>query len=271
MFSIMKNHELRIAAALRGENNIEDNIYELKRTRILRVVREHGGNLVFAAERLGCSVGTVRRSLRFVAFEHLLKDPSLADRFDWRTMTRRKWRRLLIRRPEFISRLPKRPDGDVLYSRDVAEILSRRPELAPHFDLNSWNELNLDFCWSKLLSHRPEFAALCDFAAWEEGGAVRDLLCCQPQFFDSARLELLLPYHWDILLRHQPHLSRRMEARAQREWPFGYRVYHLLHHPEDEAEFTEWDRVEEEDRLDFRREQPGIYVRHFAQKNTGGD
>lgn len=267
MFSIMKNRELRTAAAL----HCEDNIYELKRTRILRVVREYDGSLELAAERLGCSVGTVRRSLRFVAFEHLLKDPSLADRFDWRTMTRRKWRRLLIRRPEFITRLPKRADGDVLYAMDVAEILTRRPELAPYFDLNYWNELKLDFCWSELLSHRPEFAPQCDFSVWEEGCAVRDLLCCQPQFFDRIRLDLLKPYHWDVLLRHQPHLLRRMEARARTEWPFGYRVYHLLHHPEDEAEFTEWDRVEEADRLDFRRELPGIYARHFVQKTSSGD
>ena len=186
-------------------------------------------------------------------------------------MTRRKWRRLLIRRPEFITRLPKRADGNVLYEMDVAEILCRRPELAAHFDLNYWNELKLDFCWSELLSHRPEFAPQCDFSVWEEGCAVRDLLCCQPQFFDRIRLDLLKPYHWDVLLRHQPHLLRRMEARARTEWPFGYRVYHLLHHPEDEAEFTEWDRVEEADRLDFRREQPGIYARHFVQKTSSGD
>ena len=51
MFSIMKNRELRTAAAL----HCEDNIYELKRTRILRVVREYDGSLELAAERLGCS------------------------------------------------------------------------------------------------------------------------------------------------------------------------------------------------------------------------
>ena len=80
-------------------SNRTDNIYELIRMRIVRVVREYEGDLEYAAEKLGCSRATVRRYMNFVPFEHLMRDPSLENRFDWRSMTVEKWTKLLRKHP----------------------------------------------------------------------------------------------------------------------------------------------------------------------------
>ena len=81
--------------------NRTDNIYELIRMRIVRVMRECE-DVSYAAEELGCSRATVRRYMNFVPFEHLMRDPSLEKRFDWRSMTEKKWTKLLRKHPEFI-------------------------------------------------------------------------------------------------------------------------------------------------------------------------
>ena len=84
-----------------------DNIYEQMRVRIVRVVREEEYCIELAAEKLGISENTVRKYLRFVPFEHLMRDSSLENRFDWRSMTGEKWTKLLRKHPQFVTRLPK--------------------------------------------------------------------------------------------------------------------------------------------------------------------
>ncbi|MBO4630540.1 MAG: hypothetical protein J5858_01320, partial [Lentisphaeria bacterium] len=78
----MKPHEeLEWHKKLRSiEANRTDNIYELTRMRIVRVMRECE-DVSYAAEELGCSRATVRRYMNFVPFEHLMRDPSLEKRF----------------------------------------------------------------------------------------------------------------------------------------------------------------------------------------------
>ena len=250
------NRTCRRTAAL-----LTDNIYELTRMRIVRVVREMDGIVPLAAEQLGCSEKTVRRYLGFVPFEHLVRDPALAERFDWRGMTRKRWVILLGRYPRFISRLSRR-EKSRLTAHDIVTILCRRPGLAGYFDLAEFNRSKLGEAWARLLIRRPEFAGQCDFSAVTARAAL-DLLVSRPHFFDRIAVETLLPYHWEKLCARQPQLLKRLSGRPHPEWPFHFRVYYLQLHPEFEAEFTEWDQIAPEDREDLKRRQPEIFARHF--------
>ena len=83
-----------------------------------------------------------------------MRDPSLENRFDWRSMTGKKWTKLLRKHPQFITRLPK----DRWFSDlDELKILLARPQLGPYFDLSRWNRWKMGFNWEELLSYRPEF------------------------------------------------------------------------------------------------------------------
>ena len=244
-------------------SNRTDNIYELTRMRIVRVVREYEGEVEWAAEKLGCSRSTVRRYMNFVPFEHLMRDPSLENRFDWRSMTERKWERLLQKHPCFISRLPKKRFSCLGF----VNILIAQPQLASHFDLSELNRLELEFAWSKLLAQRPEFANQCDFSV-VTARAATDLLEEQPQFFDRIPLETLWAYHWTELFERQPQLEKKMLEKPHSEWPFNFWVHALQFHPELESEFDGWDKIEEQDIPDFKRTQPEMYARHWPEEKT---
>ena len=125
--------------------NCSDNLYEQMRVRIVRVAREEEYRIELVAERLGISENTVRKYLKFVPFEHLMRDPSLEKRFDWRGMTGKKWTKLLRKHPQFITRLPK----GILSCRDELKILLARPQLEPYFDLSRWNRCEMGFNWAK--------------------------------------------------------------------------------------------------------------------------
>ena len=238
-----------------------DNIYEQMRVRIVRVVREEEYCIELAAEKLGISENTVRKYLRFVPFEHLMRDPSLEDRFDWRSMTAEKWTKLLRKHPKFITRLPK----EILYCHDERDILIAQPQLGSYFDLSEWNRLELDFAWADLLSSRPQFADQCDFSV-VTARAAANLLERQPQFFDRIPLETLWAYHWTELFRWQPQLEKKMLARLHSEWPFNFWVHALQYHPELEAEFDGWDKIEDQDIPAFKCNQPEMYKRHWPEK-----
>ena len=238
-----------------------DNIYEQMRVRIVRVVREEEYCIELAAEKLGISENTVRKYLRFVPFEHLMRDPSLENRFDWRSMTGEKWTKLLRKHPQFITRLPK----DILGCRDEMEILIAQPQLGSYFDLSEWNRLELGFNWAELLSSRPQFADQCDFSV-VTARAAADLLEKQPQFFDRIPLETLWAYHWTEIFRWQPQLEKKMLEKPHSEWPFNFWVHALQYHPELEAEFDGWDKIEDQDIPDFKRTQPEMYKRHWPEK-----
>ena len=238
-----------------------DNIYEQIRVRIVRVMREHE-NVEWAAEELGVSESTVRRYMRFVPFEHLMRDPSLENRFDWRSMTNRKWVKLLRKHPEMIRHLKK---SHTLGGWEVLDILLDRPELASHFDLSEWNRLGLDFYWSHLLVRHPEFAEQCDLSI-VTARAAADLLMRHPQFFDRIRIETLWPYHWTAIIHCQPQIEKIMEAKPHSEWPFNYWVHAVQFHPELEAEFDGWDKIEWADAEDIKRRQPEMYQRHHLDQ-----
>ena len=242
--------------------NRTDNIYELTRMRIVRVMREYEGEVEWAGEKLGCSRSTVRRYMNFVPFEHLMRDPSLESRFDWRSMTDIKWEKLLRKHPCFISRLPKKL---FLSCMGVAYILIAQPQLAPYFDLSKWNRLKSAVCWERLLSHRPEFADQCDFSVVTARAAAY-LLEAQPQFFDRIPLETLWAYHWTELFERQPQLEKKMLEKPHSEWPFNFWVHALQYHPELESEFDGWDKIEEDDIPDFKRTQPEMYARHWPER-----
>ena len=258
----MKPHEeLEWHKKLRSiEANRTDNIYELTRMRIVRVMRECE-DVSYAAEELGCSRATVRRYMNFVPFEHLMRDPSLENRFDWRSMTAEKWGELLRKHPEFITRLPKKR----FPSLEVADILIAQPQLAPYFDLSEWNRLELVYCWVELLTFRPEFADQCDFSIVTARWAT-DLLAAQPQFFDRIPLETLRAYHWTELFMLRPQLEQKMLEKPHSEWPFNFWVHALQYHPELESEFDGWDKIEDEDVPDLKRKQPEMYARHWPEK-----
>ena len=261
----MKPHEeMERHKKLRSiEANRTDNIYELTRMRIVRVVREYEGDVEWAAEKLGCSRSTVRRYMNFVPFEHLMRDPSLENRFDWRSMTDLKWEKLLQKHPCFISRLPKKRFPCLGF----VDILIAQPQLAPHFDLSELNRLELNFAWEKLLSRRPEFADQCDFSVVTARAAAY-LLEAQPQFFDRIPLETLWAYHWTELFERQPQLEKKMLDKPHSEWPFNFWVHALQFHPELESEFDGWDKIEDQDVPDFKRTQPEMYARHWPEEKT---
>jgi len=240
--------------------NLTDNIYELTRMRIVRVIRECE-EVSYAAEELGCSQSTVRRYMNFIPFERLMRDPSLEKRFDWRSMTAEKWTKLLRKHPQFITRLPK----DILGCHDERDILIAQPQLGPYFDLSEWNRLELDFAWADLLSSRPQFADQCDFSVITGRNAAY-LLEKQPQFFDRIPLETLWAYHWTEIFRWQPQLEKKMLAKPHSEWPFNFWVHALQNHPELEPEFDGWDKIEDQDIPDFKRTQPEMYKRHWPEK-----
>ena len=239
-----------------------DNIYEQIRVRIVRVMREWG-DIEWAAQKLGVSVSTIRRYMRFVPFEHLMRDPSLENRFDWRSMTKRKWVKLLRKHPNMIRHLKKK---HTLGDWEVLDILSYRPELAPHFDLSEWNRYEEDnFYWSELLMRHPEFEDKCDFSTIT-GYVARNLLIWQPQFFDKIRIDTLWPYHWTDIIHSQPQIEEIMKVKPHSEWPFNYWVHAVQFHPELEAEFDGWDKIEWADAEDFKRRQPEIYQRHHLDR-----
>lgn len=238
-----------------------DNIYEQIRVRIVRVMREHG-YIEFAAEDLGVSVSTIRRYMRFVPFEHLMRDPSLENRFDWRSMTNRKWVKLLRKHPEMIRHLKK---NHTLGGLEVLDILLDRPELASHFNLSEWNRLGLEFFWSDLLVRHPEFAEQCDWSKITARAAA-NILMRHPQFFDRIRIDTLWPYHWTDIIRSQPQIEGKMSAKPHCEWPFNYWVHAVQFHPELEAEFDGWDKIEWADAEDIKRRQPEMYQRHHLDQ-----
>ena len=238
-----------------------DNIYEQIRVRIVRVMREHG-YIEFAAEDLGVSVSTIRRYLRFVPFEHLMRDPSLENRFDWRSMTNRKWVKLLRKHPDMIRHLKK---NHTFGGLEVLDILLDRPELASHFNLSEWNRLGLEFFWSDLLVRHPEFAEQCDLSV-VTARAAANLLMRHPQFFDRIRIDTLWPYHWTEIIDRQPQIEKIMEAKPHSEWPFNYWVHAVQFHPELEDEFDGWDKIEWADAEDFKWRQPEMYQRHHLDR-----
>lgn len=239
-----------------------DNIYEQMRIRIVRVVREEEYCIELAAEKLGISENTVRKYLRFVPFEHLMRDPSLEDRFDWRSMTAEKWTKLLRKHPQFITKLPK----DRWFRRlNEVDVLIAQPQLGPYFDLSIYNEAEAGYYWQELLSSRPEFADQCDFSVIT-GRNASYLLEKQPQFFDRIPLETLWAYHWTEIFRWQPQLEKKMLAKPHSEWPFNFWVHALQYHPELEPEFDGWDKIEDQDIPDFKRTQPEMYKRHWPEK-----
>jgi hypothetical protein len=243
-----------------------DNIYEQIRVRIVRVMREHG-YIDFAAEDLGVSVSTIRRYMRFVPFEHLMRDPSLENRFDWRSMTNRKWVKLLRKHPIMIRHLKK---NHTLGGLEVLDILLDRPELASHFDLSEWNRLGLEFFWSDLLVRHPEFAEQCDWSKITARAAA-NILLRHPQFFDRIRIDTLWPYHWTGIIDRQPQIEKIMEAKPHSEWPFNYWVHAVQFHPELEPEFHGWDRIAWDDVPDFKRRQPEMYYRHHLDQIPEND
>ena len=194
-----------------------------------------------------------------------MRDPSLEDRFDWRSMTAEKWTKLLRKHPQFITRLPK----DILGCHDERDILIAQPQLGPYFDLSEWNRLELDFAWADLLSSRPQFADQCDFSI-VTARAAANLLERQPQFFDRIPLETLWAYHWTELFERQPQLEKKMLAKPHSEWPFNFWVHALQYHPELEPEFDDWDKIEDQDIPDFKRTQPEMYKRHWPEKEETG-
>ena len=238
-----------------------DNLYELIRMRIVRVMRETS-HVEWAAERLGVSESTVRRYMRFVPFEHLMRDPSLESRFDWRSMTSIRWGKLLRKYPEMIRHLKKK---QAISSPDVLLIRLERPELAPHFDFSEWNRLGLEFFWSDLLEKHPELADRCDFSVITARAAA-NLLMRQPQFFDKIRIDTLWPYHWTEIIDWQPQIEEKMNAKPHSEWPFNYWVHAVQFHPELEAEFDGWDKIEWADVEDIKRRQPEMYQRHHLDQ-----
>ena len=257
----MKHLEHRRKCRIAQAEKLPHNLYERMRCHIVRVVQEQGGHISGAAKELGCSESTVRRYLKFISFEKLLRAPELEERFDWRSMTRNRWEKLLKNHPAFISRLPGKNN---LTAINELEIILCQPQLAVHFDLQKWNDLELEFCWSRLLQIHPEFASQCNFAMIT-ALAAKDLLSKQPQFFDRIRIETLWPYHWQELLERQPQIGEKMEMLPSGDWPFNFKVCYLRNHPEFEPEFNEWDKIAEEDWLDIRRDQPGVWERHHNQ------
>ena len=239
-----------------------DNIYEQMRVRIVRVVREVEYCIEDAAEILGISENTVRKYLRFVPFEHLMRDPSQENRFDWRSMTGEKWTKLLRKHPQFITKLPK----DRWFRRlNEVDVLIAQPQLGPYFDLSIYNEAEAGYYWQELLSSRPEFADQCDFSVITGRNAAY-LLEKQPQFFDRIPLETLWAYHWTEIFRWQPQLEKKMLAKPHSEWPFNFWVHALQNHPELEPEFDGWDKIEDMDIPDFKCNQPEMYKRHWPEK-----
>ena len=249
----------RIEAAI----HCTDNIYEQIRVRVVRVMREYK-SVPWAAEILGMSEKTVRRYLNFVPFEHLMHDPSLEKRFDWRSMTDEKWTRLLQRHPQFISRLPRNRDS--LSAKNTCAILIKQPQLASRFDLDEWNRLELDITWAELLIHHPEFFKSCDFSMFS-GYAAKILLCKKPFFFNRIRIETLEPYHWTECIERQPVIAEKMDALPRNKWPFNYWVHYIQFRPEAEAEFSGWNKIESADLEDLKRRQPEMYARHKAEFN----
>ena len=238
-----------------------DNIYEQIRVRIVRVMRECE-NVEWAAEELGVSESTVRRYMLFVPFEHLMRDLSLENRFDWRSMTNRKWVKLLRKHPDMIRHLKK---NHTLGGLEVLDILLDRPELASHFNLSEWNRLGLEFFWSDLLVRHPEFAERCDLSV-VTARAAANILMRHPQFFDRIRIDTLWPYHWTGIIRWQPQIEKIMEAKPHSEWPFNYWVHAVQFHPELEDEFDGWDKIEWADAADFKWRQPEMYQRHHLDR-----
>lgn len=239
--------------------HLSDNLYERIRAHVVRVVRENERNIALAACELGCSESTVRRYMKFVPFAYLMRNPTLENRFDWRSMTRKKWTKLLRKHPVMISHLPKQNN---LHCLDICDILRDQPQLSSYFDLQEWNRLELGECWVNLLKKHPEFAPACDFSVIT-GLAAKSLLFVQPQFFDRIAVETLLPYHWKILLWKQPQLLNKMEKRSRQEWPFNFKVFYLRIHPEFEHEFQEWEKIDWTDLEDIQRDQPELYARHY--------
>jgi len=263
--SYQNTHEWRKRCREIAATKCTDNIYEQIRVRIVRKVREIK-YVEWAAEELGISESTVRRYMRFVPFEHLMRDSSLESRFDWRSMTRKKWVKLLCKHPDMIRHMKK----NILYCNDVKNILVAQPQLAPHFDLSEWNKLKLDTCWSDLLIHHPEFADQCDFSTIT-AYAAKELLKWQPQFFDKVRIDSLWPYHWTEVIDCQPQIGKIMEAKPHSEWPFNYWVHVVQFHPELEPEFHGWDRIAWDDVPDFKRRQPEMYQRHHLDQIPRND
>ncbi len=239
--------------------HLPDNLYARMRAHIVRIVRECEGDICWAAEDLGCSEKMVRRYLNFVPFEHLMRNPELADRFDWRSLNERQWRKLLLKHPQFISRAPKKL---FRYIR-MLDVVIAHPETAPYFDLENLNRYPESF--ARVLAARPEFAVYCkDFSIFE-AHSLKELLRSNPQYFECTRIETLWPYHWDCIIYRHPEILTKMEAKPYTEWPFNFQVCYLRSHPEFETEFTGWDRIEDADRCDLKRDQPQLYARHYEK------
>lgn len=237
--------------------HLSGNLYERMRAHIVRIVREHVGNITLAAEELGCSESTVRRYMKFVPFEHLMRNPLRENQFDWRSMEWRRWRRLLLKHPQFADRMP------VAFLRRkliVAEVLAAHPETISLFDPAQLNDSPSFFV--KLLIRRPMFERYCDFSIFEDYD-VKELLRGAPQFFERVKIETLLPYHWKEIIDRHPDILQKMEAKSHREWPFNFKVYYLRNHPDFESEFHEWDKIDWVDLEDIQREQPELYARHY--------
>ena len=238
-----------------------ENIYEQIRMRVVQLMQEYK-DAEWTAEILGISESSVRRYMRFVPFEHLMRDPSLENRFDWRSMTNTKWVKLLCKYPDMIRHMKK----NTLRHHEVEDVLIAQPQLAPQFDLSGWNNQEYASSWSRVLAHRPELTDQCDFSVIT-GFIAIELLEKQPQFLDRIMIETLQAWEWGILTSRQPQIEKKMTAKPHSEWPFNYWVHALMFRPELEPEFHDWDKISFADAREFEKCQPEIFQRHHLDQN----
>ncbi len=184
-------------------------------------------------------------------------------------MIKLNWQKLVADYPDFLERCI----SPTQLLRLCVSLLGEIPNAKQYFiDEKQINVLSeYDWCLGILLGYyqRREYEYLVKDWSIFRNLEIENLLLHSPHYFEQPNLNIpsLLPYQWYQLSVRQPQVIKKMENRPRCEWPFNFKVFYLMSHPEFESEFTEWDKIDECDRQQIAYAQPEIYTRHFTSNH----
>jgi len=89
----------------------------------------------------------------------LRKFPDHESKIDWGKLKNIWLAQVIIDQPQFL----EKADLSKLDSRSSAELISKRPELAAHFNLSVFNSPENSQYWFRILEKQPQFAEACDW------------------------------------------------------------------------------------------------------------
>lgn len=135
--------------------------------------------------------------------EMIICHPEFEDRCPWEQLGPTDWHDILMERPEFIRRAPKKITVSFMTANQWLEVLIAHPELDAYVpaakSLFKRDSQAIGNLWATLLSRHPEFAK---YEPWKRlrGADWKKVLCQQPQFIVNYERDRSRQSTWQFRL-----------------------------------------------------------------------